>query len=72
MFYLLETILEAAGHVAEDLGLPHHLADHLLLAFEVVVVELLVHLGRVAVTGRTGGQVIGWPGPGDEEARARG
>ena len=42
----LESRLELAGHVAKVLGLPHHLADQLLLALKVVVVKLLVHLGK--------------------------
>ena len=44
--HLLESRLELAGHVAKVLGLPHHLADQLLLALKVVVVKLLVHLGK--------------------------
>ena len=42
--YLLESVLELHGHVAVDLGLPHDLADEPLLAVQVVVVELLIHV----------------------------
>ena len=48
--HLLEAWLELAGHVAEVLGLLHHLADQLLLALQVVVVKLLVHLRKLVIS----------------------
>ena len=44
--HLLEAWLQLAGHIAKVFGLPHHLADQLLLALQVVVVKLFVHLGK--------------------------
>ncbi len=41
---LLESVLEFHGHVAVDLGFLHDLADEPLLAVQVVVVELLIHV----------------------------
>ena len=50
--HLLESWLQLAGHVAEVLGLLHHLADQLLLALQVVVVKLLIHLGKFLISRR--------------------